>query len=868
MTISGVNAVNVEQIAKNLEDAKKAIQDKETSVQGLFDTVNADMASMSADYADDNSINGTAGHTLASTDMTMDKVNDMEYNDIVKLLEENSTDSKFYTDLQKQQEDYNKYVEQFTKLQEEIDKLESDLTKKLQELNVAVEAQEKAQKNVEDAQKILEEMQAEYGNAISDQNADLASQQATAYSEAMAEFLKQETDNVPENERRSFQDIYKEKVGSISVRGRVAAEATSDLEDAKSAFQLAQTQLVNKNALVEEAQVSYNAIKTNFDNKQASLTSVANNINGIQENVNKLEKKIATFNFVQQNKTAIEDVAYEKNPATIEARATIDSANTIIQAKLAEATTAEAAAQAAAKNGDVDAANTEKAKAEAAKQAAIEEQRKADAAKANLRETDAKQAVIGTINTNMAAIDTKLTSIGNAVTSAQTVKTAHETIASATTTVETQLGLAKAAEAAAKEADARGDLTTASAEKAKAEAAKKAAEDAQKAAQAAVAQLEAEQANDKKSVEMAALNTKVSQVQQVVTDITKATANLEAAATREAAGVSYATSVDEVTGETTKDYNKMDLTKMISQAELDLVKANNLDLTEVLPNGYPRFILAKGKDGNFHIYERFLDKKGKPKSELASLARTYASGGGYNIIKMGSGYMGVSGESECAANKYSEVYYLTCVSDDFKTAQYGNTYKKYSTYSPLSLDLNGDGVKTSDKVVDFDIDGDGQMDKINDSADAVLVFDKNKDGVAGADGSECFGNNTDLDGDGKADGYKDGFEALKALAMKENLVNGKDDNVLDEKDLKFLEMTYGLKLKAEGYNSEAQSLGKFGITQINLATTGETTMQDNFDGKGNQLMTQEGATFVQNGATKEYADIWHRKLPFLNATSA
>ncbi|MBO5947413.1 hypothetical protein J6Q66_01100, partial [bacterium] len=102
MTISGVNAVNVEQIAKNLEDAKKVIQDKETSVQGLFDTVNADMASMSADYADDNSINGTAGHTLASTDMTMDKVNDMEYDDIVKLLEENSTDSKFYTDLQKQ----------------------------------------------------------------------------------------------------------------------------------------------------------------------------------------------------------------------------------------------------------------------------------------------------------------------------------------------------------------------------------------------------------------------------------------------------------------------------------------------------------------------------------------------------------------------------------------------------------------------------------------------------------------------------------------------------------------------------------------------------------------------------------------------
>ena len=74
------------------------------------------------------------------------------------------------------------------------------------------------------------------------------------------------------------------------------------------------------------------------------------------------------------------------------------------------------------------------------------------------------------------------------------------------------------------------------------------------------------------------------------------------------------------------------------------------------------------------------------------------------------------------------------------------------------------------------------MDRINDSADAVLVFDKDGDGISGKDGSECFGNNTDLDGDGKADGYKDGFEALKALAQKFGLVNGEDDNVLDEND--------------------------------------------------------------------------------------
>ncbi len=72
--------------------------------------------------------------------------------------------------------------------------------------------------------------------------------------------------------------------------------------------------------------------------------------------------------------------------------------------------------------------------------------------------------------------------------------------------------------------------------------------------------------------------------------------------------------------------------------------------------------------------------------------------------------------------------------------------------------------------------------------------------------------------------------------------------------------TKGFKIKANGYNSEAQSLLDLGITQINLAQTEETTLIDDFDGRGNQLMRQEGATFIQNGIEKEYADIWHKKL--------
>ncbi len=284
---------------------------------------------------------------------------------------------------------------------------------------------------------------------------------------------------------------------------------------------------------------------------------------------------------------------------------------------------------------------------------------------------------------------------------------------------------------------------------------------------------------------------------------------------------------------------------LVSEEELALVEQNNIDLYEKMENGEPRYIFAKGKqDNQYHIYDM---------SQGATLARLYADGQGFDIVQSGNGYISnFQKTGDCGEGL--ECFYF----DDCGTMNSFNAC--YCTSSPLSLDINGDGVQTSNTVVDFDIDGDGKVDKINDSADAVLVFDKDGDGISGADGSECFGDNTDLDGDGVKDGYKDGFEALKAFASQNGLINGVDDNVLDENDIKFLEENYGFKVKAGGYNSEAQSLLDLGITEINLAQTDETTMVDNFDGNGNQLMHQEGATFKINGETREYADIWHRKL--------
>lgn len=184
----------------------------------------------------------------------------------------------------------------------------------------------------------------------------------------------------------------------------------------------------------------------------------------------------------------------------------------------------------------------------------------------------------------------------------------------------------------------------------------------------------------------------------------------------------------------------------------------------------------------------------------------------------------------------------------------GTVYDVESTVvrkrTPLTFDLNGDGVKTSDKIISYDIDGDGKIDKINDVADGTLSI------RGGKDGKDLFGDNTDLDGDGKADGFANGFEALKALAAKEGLINGKDDMKLDAADLKVLKDKYQLGMKTNGYNSKEKSLESLGITEINLGAA-EVIKTENFDGRNNDILTQDGATFEINGKEREYADVLH-----------
>ncbi len=101
---------------------------------------------------------------------------------------------------------------------------------------------------------------------------------------------------------------------------------------------------------------------------------------------------------------------------------------------------------------------------------------------------------------------------------------------------------------------------------------------------------------------------------------------------------------------------------------------------------------------------------------------------------------------------------------------------------PLVINLDGNVTNVSDQSFYFDLDCDGQVDKLSQlgAGSGFLALDKNEDGIIG-DGSELFGALTgngfqelatyDLDGNGWIDEADEIFSRLKVFAKDEN---GKD----------------------------------------------------------------------------------------------
>lgn len=189
--------------------------------------------------------------------------------------------------------------------------------------------------------------------------------------------------------------------------------------------------------------------------------------------------------------------------------------------------------------------------------------------------------------------------------------------------------------------------------------------------------------------------------------------------------------------------------------------------------------------------------------------------------------------------------------------------------SPLVLDLNGDGVRTSNRIVRFDVDGDGRVDRIFDvsTKDGVLCFDNDGNGISGDHARELLGDKTDLDGDGLADGFADGFEALAGLVAKAVREGALAEGAwrsgrLEAAHLEALARRYGLRLRVGSLRARAVPLAEAGVTELRLASGPKVRVQD-FDGQRNDVLRQAGAVFARaDGSEGAYEDVWFAQRAF------
>ena len=167
--------------------------------------------------------------------------------------------------------------------------------------------------------------------------------------------------------------------------------------------------------------------------------------------------------------------------------------------------------------------------------------------------------------------------------------------------------------------------------------------------------------------------------------------------------------------------------------------------------------------------------------------------------------------------------------------------------SPLVLDLNGDGITTTNVIngnIYFDHDANGFAEKTGwiNAEDGFLARDLNKNGVID-DGSELFGNYTVLkDGTLAANG----FEALKDL-------DSNNDGVFDVNDEAFHDVVVWRDANGNGMTDDGEliDLLQAGVSSIALNyNAGEES-----DENGNKF-SQTGTFSDATGINKTIADIW------------
>ena len=168
--------------------------------------------------------------------------------------------------------------------------------------------------------------------------------------------------------------------------------------------------------------------------------------------------------------------------------------------------------------------------------------------------------------------------------------------------------------------------------------------------------------------------------------------------------------------------------------------------------------------------------------------------------------------------------------------------------SPIVLDLNGDGVTTTNAQdgVDFDLTASGRSQKVGwvGGGDGLLVMDRNQDGAIN-DGRELFGAATTLASGQRAG---NGYNALTEL-------DSNHDRKIDASDGHFSDLKVWVDRNHDGKSdlSELRGLVDLGITELDLSYKSSDRMDN-----GNAVAMVSGYK-TSDGQTHEMADVWFAK---------
>lgn len=168
-----------------------------------------------------------------------------------------------------------------------------------------------------------------------------------------------------------------------------------------------------------------------------------------------------------------------------------------------------------------------------------------------------------------------------------------------------------------------------------------------------------------------------------------------------------------------------------------------------------------------------------------------------------------------------------------------------ATLSPMSIDLNGDGVTSQsiEEEIFFDHDNNGMAENTGwiSPDDGLLVLDRNSDGLIN-NGSELFGNNTQLTDGTNAD---NGYEALAELDS-----NG--DGIIDRNDTAFNELRVWQDSNSDGVSQQEELLTLEEAGVVSIDTGYESVNID--DGDGN-IIRQTSTAEMSDGTTGYNNDI-------------